>query len=108
LKKYISKLFFIIFFVISAFISFGQSAKPTMKCDSLFTLTENEFRINVTNSVKLLETKKLADLSDDEHRNIIRAYNTIWISRQKNQYILKAILKNLTILWAVYLIPKLC
>ena len=64
--------------------SAGQSSKPKMKCDSLFILTENEFAKIVTSSLKLLEGKKLSQISDDQHRTIIRAYNRIWISQLQN------------------------
>lgn len=54
-----------------------------MKCDSIFILTEKQFDSIVTDGVKLLKNKKLSEISDDQHRNIIRAYNRIWISKRE-------------------------
>ena len=47
----------------------------------MFILTEKQFDSVVTNGLKLLKTKPLSQISDEQHIAIIRASNRIWISQ---------------------------
>lgn len=77
-----------IFILISIFnfsnISFGQTTRSKMKCDSAFSISYNEFEKIVIESLKLLENKKLKSIKISDHQKMIRAYNTIWIDRVKD------------------------
>ena len=76
-----------IFILISIFnfsnISFGQTTRSKMKCDSVFSISYNDFEKIATESLKLLENKNLGSIKISEHQKMIRVYNTI-LTHQKN------------------------
>lgn len=76
-----------IFILISIFnfsnISFGQTTHSKMKCDSVFSISYNDFEKIATESLKLLENKNLGSIKISEHQIMIRVYNTI-LTHQKN------------------------
>ena len=57
----------------------GQS-KAKFNADSLKFITQKKFDKIINNSICLLENKKLADISDSEHINIMMCLNTIFMT----------------------------
>ena len=68
-----------IFFTLISPFSFSQTEQSKMICDSAFVLTSKQFDSVVNKSLTLLNNKKLSDITADEHRAIIRSFNTIWM-----------------------------
>jgi hypothetical protein len=66
-----------------SFKSFAQTARPDFDIDSSKTITLTEFDQRVDRAIILLKTKKLYQISDTDHVNIMMCWNTIFMSGVK-------------------------
>lgn len=69
--------------VISISSGFGQQ-NGSLNKDSVKTISMAEFDYLVNSSILLLETKELADISDDQHIAIMMCLNTIFMARNSD------------------------
>lgn len=72
-------LFFATFFLLHGQISSGQINNAKSNLDSSKTISKVSFDNLVDTCIQLLQTKKLSDISDSEHINIMMCLNTIFM-----------------------------
>lgn len=81
--------FIVLQFLICLFISFksfGQTSSGKFNPDSSKSISLSEFNNLVNKSVTLLKTKKLSQISDLDHVNIMMCLNTIFMTTNKESF----------------------
>jgi hypothetical protein len=72
---------------IAVFISgsfYGQTTDVILNLDSACSITQKQFENITVKYTKLLKTKKLSQISDSDHTEIIRLYNTTLKASEKS------------------------
>lgn len=64
----------------------GQRSSATFNRDSSRTVSISTFNRIVDHSINLLQTKKLAEISDTDHINIMMCLNTIFMTTKKDSF----------------------
>ena len=73
--------------LIAVFISgsfYGQTTNVTINLDSTCSITQKQFENITLKYTQLLKTKKLSQISDNDHTEIIRLYNTTLKASEKS------------------------
>jgi hypothetical protein len=67
------------------FKSFGQKIKMDFDPDSGKTISLTEFNQRVDRAIEVLQTKKIAQIADSDHVNIMMCLNTIFMTRENKR-----------------------
>ena len=70
-------------FILMGLYCTGQNHSDTFNPDSSKSVSISTFNRIVDNSITLLQTKKLAEISDTDHINIMMCLNTIFMINQR-------------------------
>jgi hypothetical protein len=73
-------------FVLMGLYCSGQGHSAKIDLDSPKPVSLVTFNRIVDHSIKLLQTKKLADISDTDHINIMMCLNTIFMTKQNGSF----------------------
>ena len=65
--------------------SFAQSDSAKLNVDSIKTISRFDFDKLIDTSTMLLQTKKLSDISDSGHINIMMCLNTIFMTYENHK-----------------------
>ena len=79
INKYISPFIITLVFFLTINSSFGQEAKVDFDRNKSKRISLSEFHRRVDRATKLLKTKELSAISDNDHINIMMCLNTILI-----------------------------
>jgi len=86
-KKYTGLLLVFVALWAINYKSFGQGTDSKVNYDSSQRITLREFNSRIDRATLLLQTKKLAEISDADHINIMMCWNTIFMTAVDNRYI---------------------
>jgi len=94
-NKKLTRLAFILLpLLLICFESFSQTTRSKFNRDSSQRISLTEFNQRVDRAVNLLQTKRLAEISDTDHINIMMCFNTIFMTPAKDNGPKIAELKN--------------